>query len=286
MAIVGPIKSLPADHYLFSEGWTLVFPIRPPTSERRGVFPKDGGASQKSEEEQEEDESGTRPGNRRSAVWVPDTGGVYVGIDVGANRLHCVAIDRDRRLVDSWLFDPSELDGLTRAVADATVIAVDAPLQLSTAPHRTDERLSRKFRPGRCAEIALGRDHGYWVPWVTPTEMPERGWIRTGLDLQHSLAHSGKRTIEVYPYAGYRALNGGGPIPNKQTVAGIRTRAALLKACGIHEPHLVMWSHDALDALLAAIIAHDADDGTATAAGCAHDDSTIYLPRRITPHHS
>src|SRR6266540_7004124 len=97
-------------------------------------------------------------------------------------------------------------------------------------PHRDDATLSPKFRAGRCAEIALGRDHRCWVPWVAPAIEPENGWMRTGLDLFEALAGACIETIEVFPYAGYRALAGKARLPKKQAVAGVRARVQLLAA--------------------------------------------------------
>ena len=83
--------------------------------------------------------------------------------------------------------------------------------------------------------------------------------------------------MEVFPYAGFRVL-AGGRIPSKQTAAGLRLRAELLRRSGVVSEALEMWSHDSLDAALAAVIAHDVAEGAAVRVGCGHDDSAIYLP--------
>jgi hypothetical protein len=107
---------------------------------------------------------------------------VVIGIDVGAQRLHCVKVGDDGSL-GGRVFAAQELDELRSWAAGAEVIAVDAPAQLSTAPHANDETLAPKFRHARCAEIALGREHGIWVPWTSPTGPPVPGWMATGLEV-------------------------------------------------------------------------------------------------------
>ncbi len=41
-----------------------------------------------------------------------------------------------------------------------------------------------------------------------------------------------------------------------------------------------MWSHDSLDALMAALIARDRTEGRAEMVTCGHDESAIWLPAR------
>src|SRR5688500_7795194 len=104
---------------------------------------------------------------------------MLVGIDLGQRRIHVVALDDDLSLMDAWVVDAHDVEGLTPILQDARVIAIDSPAAPSTAPHHDDECLSRKFRGARCAEIALGRDRGIWVPWVTPTkEAACPGWMQ------------------------------------------------------------------------------------------------------------
>jgi predicted nuclease with RNAse H fold len=208
---------------------------------------------------------------------------VFVGIDVGAERLHCVAANEDLRLADSAVFAATELDDLVDRVRGAASIAVDAPSDLSTAPHADDTGLGLKFRTGRCAEIALGRDFGYWVPWVTPTAAPEVGWMATGFALYQKLRAAGIEPIEVFPYAAYRELVRPERLPKKQAVAGLRARAAALRMLGVREAALQMWSHDGLDAFVGAVVARDHARGDARAATCGHDASAIWLPATQPP---
>jgi predicted nuclease with RNAse H fold len=97
-----------------------------------------------------------------------------------------------------------------------------------------------------------------------------------GLELFSALTDAGVETIEVFPYAGFRALVGT-RLPKKTTAAGIAARVRLLRDRGVDEPHLETWSHDGLDALLAALIALGPRRAVGhEGPGC--DESKIWLP--------
>lgn len=202
----------------------------------------------------------------------------FVGVDVAADRLHCVAIDDRLAVTGTAVFSAAEMRELGDWLDGTRAVAVDAPEQLSAAPHSGDQSLSPKFAPGRCAEIALGRDYGTWVPWVTPTTLPVAKWIATGFEVYSELRRRGIEALEVYPYGGYRELVRPKRLPKKQTSEGIRVRVRALQKTGVEEANLQMWSHDGLDALLAAVIARDYYSGVARAATCGHDGSAIWLP--------
>jgi predicted nuclease with RNAse H fold len=205
---------------------------------------------------------------------------VFVGIDVGAERLHCVALDRALRLTEATVFAASELDRLAEWASSASVAAVDAPAELSAAPHERDPGLSPKFARARCAEIALGRQHGLWVPFVTPCAgEPVAAWMQTGLAVHESLRQTSAEVIEVFPYAGYRRLVAPEKLARKAGLDGARQRVAALDSAGVREPRLSMWSHDGLDALLAALVAQRRAEGTALEVTCGHDGSSIWLPQ-------
>lgn len=202
-----------------------------------------------------------------------------VGIDPGASAIHCIVLDASRRMVDGRVLPADALGELLEVAAGATAIAIDAPAALSTAPHADDPSVSPKFRPARCCEIALGRQHRLWVPWVTPVAggaVP--GWMQVGFRLYAELAANGYAPIEVYPHAGFRLL-AGRILPKKTTLAGVRDRVAVLEAEEVVGPWMQLWSHDALDATLAALLALRASNGTAIPVGCGHDGSAIWIPR-------
>jgi len=202
---------------------------------------------------------------------------MFVGIDVGAQFIHCVALDPCLRVLKADVFSASRPSAPLRWAHAAKVIAIDAPAALSTAPHRDDPRLKAKFRLARCAEIALGRQEGIWVPWATPMDTPVP-WMRVGMDLFASFALRGNSPIEVFPHAGFRALARGAGIGSKRTVGGARMRIELLEHAGVDGPCLSMWSHDGLDAALAALVAFRKARGTARPVTCGHDGSAIWLP--------
>lgn len=203
---------------------------------------------------------------------------MFAGIDVAARHLHCVGLDEAGRVVSARLIDANEIDELGDWASAAEVVCVDAPAQVSTAPHADDATLSPKFRDGRCAEIALGREFGCWVPWAAPTGAMTAGWMVTGLAVFATLGARGIPALEVYPHSGFRELAEHAKLPAKRTAAGIRARVALLGQAGVKAADLEMWSHDALDACVGAVIAAHWARGVAQRAGCGHDDSAIWLP--------
>jgi predicted nuclease with RNAse H fold len=205
----------------------------------------------------------------------------FVGIDVGAQSLHCARLDERGRPSGASVFSAGRVDDFCAWLDGAAVVSIDAPAQLSTAPHGDDPTLSPKFRMARCAEIALGRDFGYWVPWVTPADKPSP-WMATGLRVHEQLQELRVPILETFPYAGFRELANRTRPPKKQTVAGAEARVTLLRQAGVQVEHLQMWSHDSIDAVLGALVALHYHRGTARRAGCGHDDSAIWLPARPT----
>lgn len=203
----------------------------------------------------------------------------YIGIDPGASAIHCLVLDDARSVVKGRVLPSNAIADLVAFATGATAIAIDAPAALSTAPHAEDPTISGKFRSARCCEIALGRQYRLWVPWVTPVAgaaVPD--WMQVGFRLYDALAANGYAPIEVYPHAGFRLLGTTG-LPKKTTLAGVQERVARLEAQGIVAPWIRLWSHDALDATLAALLALRAVDGTAVAVGCGHDNSAIWIPQ-------
>jgi predicted nuclease with RNAse H fold len=203
---------------------------------------------------------------------------VYVGVDIGAARVDCVALDDELRVMERSAFESVALADLAAWAHDARVVAIDAPAQLSAQPHAGERSLAPKFRRARCAEIALGRGYGAWVPWVPGGTAPGSGWMRTGLDVYEALRRDGAELLEVYPHAGFRELAGRRRLARKQTAAGRAARTELLRAVGVSGARLEWWSHDELDAALAALVAWQRARGTAVRVTCGHDDSAIWLP--------
>lgn len=84
-------------------------------------------------------------------------------------------------------------------------------------------------------------------------------------------------TLEVYPYSIYRVLVGS-RTPTKRSALGAAARVAALTAAGVSETHLAMWSHDALDAAAASVVALQWHQRRAQKVTCGHDKSAIWLP--------
>ena len=208
--------------------------------------------------------------------------GAGVGIDVGASRLHLVALDEDGAVLAGEVLPADDLgaavDWVRRFAPDR--VAVDAPSALSPGAHADDVSLAPKFRAARCGEIALGREAGVWVPWVSPPigASDVAAWIEVGLALFAALAGAGLDAVETYPHAVFRTLAGGPQVPAKSSPAGLARRGELLRSAGVTEPTLPLWWHDGLDACAAALVAAAPDPQVLT---CGHDGSSIWLPPAI-----
>lgn len=202
----------------------------------------------------------------------------FGGIDVGADRVHCVRLREAD--ITTRVFGAGDIDAVLEWMDDAECIAIDSPDRLSTGKHENDLELGAKFRSGRCAEVALGREHRLWVPWVTPRAEPVPPWMGVGFTLFAAFLAAGRTCIEVYPHACFHRLAAGGRLANKRSAQGSRQRVDLLWARGFDADHVEMWSHDAIDAAVAALTAADWCRGTAVGVTCGHDDSRIWLPNR------
>ena len=209
-----------------------------------------------------------------------------VGIDLAARALHLVAVDvdpRSARVATAAIMRPDDADALAAACADASAVAVDAPAEPSTAPHLGDANVSRKFRTGRCGEIALGEQHRCWVPWVTPRAGDDTpGWMRVGFRVWLDLRAAGHGPLEVFPAGAFRLL-GGVRLPKKSSPAGRRARLDLLDREVTLPDDVGTWGHDLIDACMAALVAAwSVSGGRAVAAAHDHegtDRSAIWVPR-------
>ena len=204
---------------------------------------------------------------------------VGVGIDVGASRLHVVALRGGRVVAADVLSATSREDvvGWVRALDDEVLrVAIDAPSALSPGAHADDASLAPKFRAARCGEIALGRDAGVWVPWVSPPvgATDVAGWIAVGLSVFEALGAAGLLCVETFPQAVFRAL-AGGRVPPKSSADGLARRASLLRDAGVVEETMPLWGHDGLDACACALVAADVRARPLT---CGHDGSSIWMP--------
>ncbi|MCU1345602.1 MAG: hypothetical protein JWL70_1868 [Acidimicrobiia bacterium] len=207
----------------------------------------------------------------------PDGG---VGIDLGAEYLHCARLDDGGHLAEARLFRSDELAALVQWIGSARV-AIDAPGGLSAGHHRNDSTVSRKFRTARCSEIELGRQCGIWVPWVTPVDadgLP--GWMRVGIALHERLQDKGLAPMEVYPHGVFHRLSGGAKLIKKTSLEGLRARLALLRNAGV-TIDVETLTHDGVDAIAAALVAWGPAEGIGCPTGDDHDGSRIWLPAGV-----
>ena len=186
-----------------------------------------------------------------------------VGIDLGASR------DPRRRaraatggaaaVAAAGTFDATDLDAVVATRGRRrTRSRSTRPAELSTAPHRDDEAISRKFRIARCGEIALGEQARIWVPWVTPPD-PDTvpGWMQVGLRGvgTRCAPRATSRSRSTRP-----GCSGSSPadVPPKQDDAGrAPTRGSTSsRRTSSSRSGSTMWSHDGIDALAAALTAH------------------------------
>jgi predicted nuclease with RNAse H fold len=190
--------------------------------------------------------------------------GRAVGIDLGAQAMHVVVVEGGA-VVDGAVLD--DVDAVVERCAGADRIGIDAPAAPSTGVHGRDGGISPKFAGARCGEIAAGVQLGVWVPWVTPEEGRCPPWMRLGFALWSALRAAGHDPIEVYP-AGSVWLEQRRWPPKKTTVAGLAARRALLGRFLELPPFVELWSHDGIDAALAAAVAAEGD----AALVARHDD--------------
>jgi hypothetical protein len=109
--------------------------------------------------------------------------------------------------------------------------------------------------------------------------------MQVGFDMWTALRGAGHQPVEVYPAGVFRVLAGTIP-PRKTTRAGLHARIELLAPLVDLPAGIEMWSHDGIDALGAALTAHQKRTGVARQVrhdepGC--DGSAIWLPWAPSP---
>jgi len=208
----------------------------------------------------------------------------FVGIDLGARALHVVTLERSGarlRVAEARIVTPDAIDDLAPIVEAAGAVGIDAPAAPSRGCHTDDESLAPKFRTARCGEIALGRGAAIWVPWPTPTRATDAPtWMQVGFSAWATCRAHGPEPMEVYPAGAFRVL-AAGRVPPKSTAAGLEARRRLLSDAVEPPPGFAMWSHDGLDATVAALTAADAAEGGATAfghTGPGCDPVAVWMP--------
>ncbi len=214
----------------------------------------------------------------------------FVGVDVGAESMHAVVVESGGGatvVVDSLVVLPDEIGDLVDLARSADRVAIDAPGGVSRAVHRDDAKgtMPNKFKKARCGEIAVGVEHGLWVPWVTPMKVEETPkWMRAGFVLWESLVEAGVEIRETYPAGCFYALNGGAWPSSRELAAGLRRRLELLADLVALPDHTALWGPPAVDALLAALVASWPDAISCGHGDEGHDGTVMWLPPgRLAP---
>ena len=207
-------------------------------------------------------------------------GGLYAGVDVGAERVHAALLRCD----GGRLSFVSRYAGAAAGVGDfcrrAARVAVDSPGGLSSGAHVDDLTVAPKFRVGRCSEIPIAGVPA--VSWVTPlsaSDAPE--WMRTGFSVWADLRTTGAEVVETFPAACFHRLNGGRWPPRKSTQVGRAARVALISslvelpaasAAASSVSSVSDWGHDELDAVAGAVVAAV---GRPAGHVCPHPDGSV-----------
>ena len=106
--------------------------------------------------------------------------------------------------------------------------------------------------------------------------------MRVGFAAWATCRAAGREPLEVYPAGAFRVL-AGTRVPSKATPEGLAARRQLLATEITPPPGFAMWSHDGVDAAVAAVTAAHRARGDATgyghaAAGC--DPTAVWMPAR------
>jgi predicted nuclease with RNAse H fold len=190
---------------------------------------------------------------------------------LGARAIYVAVIDGDgersvvtRAVVEAT--DPAGIEQVVEICRGADAIAIDAPASPSGGLHANDGTTKRgKFTT---------------VPWVTPVAGGEfEAWMHSGFRLWNALVEAEHDPMEVYPAGCFWLLNGR-RWPAKKTVAeGLKQRRAMLERFVELPETAAFWSHDAVDATMAAVVAMQGPTSARPARhGARCDSSTIWFP--------
>lgn len=198
------------------------------------------------------------------------------GLDVAAGRVHGVRVaGSGSRPRVTGVYAGGPTADLLRFCAGARRVAVDAPGEPSRGAHDHDDGVAPKFRTGRCSEIPVAGIPA--VSWVTPVQGgPTPDWMVTGFEVWRLLRAAGVEVVETYPAAAYHRLNGGRWPPRKSSRPGRAARLELLRSRMELPQGAGEWSHDTLDAAVAALVAAIGEPLPHT---CPNPDgSSLWLP--------
>jgi hypothetical protein len=195
----------------------------------------------------------------------------FVGLDVGATRLHAARIRADGEALSVVSVAVLALEDVPGWCASAVRAGVDGPAGLSAGAHAGDTAVAPKFRGGRCSEVPVA---GYPpVSWVTPSRMADAaGWMRSSFAAWASLHAAGIEAVEVFPAACFHRLNGRRWPPPKTSAAGRAARLELLGGRLSLPAGAAGWGHDHIDAVAAALVAAG---GRRAAHRCPRPDGSV-----------
>lgn len=197
----------------------------------------------------------------------------WLGVDVGARRLHLALVAAD----GSTVLAVAPPDGLVTWLAGAGVglhgVAVDAPAAWADDAHADDDRVAPKYRR-RCAEAVLAmREPPHYVSWPSPaaeeTGSPAHDWVEVGIGVHGALRRVTAAPVdECWPHAAWQRLTGSRRLPSKSTPAGLARRRDVLTTAGLDRSVLRGAGHDHLDAAVAAFTAATVDSAERVRASC------------------
>jgi predicted nuclease with RNAse H fold len=199
-----------------------------------------------------------------------------VGIDVGACAVHAVRV-QGAQVIATDTFAAGDVLAVAAFCGDTDGVAIDAPAGLSAGAHLADLTVAAKFRTGRCSEVAARPA----VPWMAPMAgMPVPGWMAVGFDVWSALRAAGHDPMEVFPAGCFHRLNGGRWPARKTTPAGRQARVELLRPFLSLPAGADQWTHDSVDAAVAALVAYQGRDGAvASPHACSRPDgSQMWFP--------
>lgn len=214
-----------------------------------------------------------------------------IGIDLSAEAFYTVEVIASGSSAPAVSLGRAfRVDDLAQAVSfceGAAQVAIDAPDAMSRGPHLHDGSLSPKFRTGRCSDVATSQPGGGpAVPWVTPTvDMEVPRWMVAGFTLWSALRDDGHDPMEVFPAGCFYRMNGRRWPAKKTTIQGRLDRIQLLRLYVELPRDIELWSHDGLDAAVAALVAnHGREHGTPVEHRCPNPDgSRLWYPASPTP---
>jgi predicted nuclease with RNAse H fold len=195
----------------------------------------------------------------------------FIGIDLSTSprkKTACAVLDAELHLQDRALLGSDEEIAVFVEAHRPALMAIDAPLSLPLGLCCLEETCPCQPvspRKGRQCERELSA-LGIGCYYTTKRSII-KGMVYRGICLKAELEKQEHTVIEIYPHASKLRLFG--PLPRKTTLAGRRALQEGLQHLirPVPSPQEDLFSHDALDALLAAYTGFLYDCGRTEALG-------------------